>query len=66
MPVLCAMWFCTGPLEPVGRRDKRALQVLLFAPPSALTDKWSQGFVNKIIAMASGWLSIRARSRQSV
>ena len=57
--------FALGPLEPVGRRDKKTLQgALVLAPPSALTDKWSQGFVNKIIAMASGWLSIRARSRQ--
>ena len=54
-----------GAIEPVGRRDKKSLLGnLILAPPSALTDKWSQGFANKVIAMASGWLSIRARSRQ--
>ena len=57
--------FDLGPLEPVGRKPKKDLVgSLVLAPPSALTDRWAQAFSDVIPAMASGWLSIRARARQ--
>ncbi len=37
---------------------------IVFAPPSALNDRWSRKLPNVITAMASGWMQIRARSKQ--
>ncbi|WP_395338074.1 ligase-associated DNA damage response exonuclease [Ningiella sp. W23] len=37
---------------------------LVLAPPSALNDRWSRKLPNVITAMASGWMQIRARSKQ--
>lgn len=37
---------------------------IVLAPPSALTDRWSRRLPNVKIAMASGWMQIRARSKQ--
>ncbi len=38
-------------------------QVVL-APPSALADRWSRRLPDPILAMASGWMLVRARARQ--
>lgn len=37
---------------------------IVLAPPSALNDRWSRKFPDVITAMASGWMQIRARSKQ--
>jgi putative mRNA 3-end processing factor len=37
---------------------------IVLAPPSALSDRWSRKLPNVITAMASGWMQIRARSKQ--
>lgn len=37
---------------------------IVLAPPSALNDRWSRKLPNVMTAMASGWMQIRARSKQ--
>jgi putative mRNA 3-end processing factor len=37
---------------------------IVLAPPSALHDRWSRKLPNVMTAMASGWMQIRARSKQ--
>ena len=37
---------------------------IVLAPPSALTDRWSRKLPNVLTCMASGWMQIRARSKQ--
>jgi putative mRNA 3-end processing factor len=37
---------------------------IVFCPPSALAEKWSRRFGEPMIAMASGWMRVRARARQ--
>lgn len=45
--------------------DKRTLAgKIVLAPPSALNDRWSRKLPNVRTAMASGWMQIRARSKQ--
>lgn len=55
-----------GHLVPVADvADKRTLAgEIVLAPPSALTDAWSRRLPDPVTAMASGWLSVRARARQ--
>lgn len=54
-----------GEVEPVGRQRKADFAgSLVLCPPSALVAPWGQGFPDAIKSMASGWLRIRARSRQ--
>ena len=38
---------------------------VVLAPPSALKDRWSRRFKNKISSQASGWLSIKQRVKQN-
>jgi putative mRNA 3-end processing factor len=37
---------------------------IVLAPPSALQDRWSRKLPNVITSVASGWMQIRARSKQ--
>lgn len=37
---------------------------IVLAPPSALQDRWSRKLPNVMTAMASGWMQIRARTKQ--
>lgn len=37
---------------------------IVLAPPSALSDRWSRKLPNVMTSMASGWMQIRARSKQ--
>ena len=37
---------------------------IVLAPPSALNDRWSRKLPNVMTSMASGWMQIRARSKQ--
>lgn len=54
-----------GPLKPAtaGVRSDFAGQIVV-APPSALADRWSRRFPDPVVALASGWMRIRARARQ--
>ncbi len=38
---------------------------IVICPPSALQDIWSRKFPDPVNAMASGWMRVRARARQS-
>ena len=56
-----------GSLAPVQDMDKKDLQgKIVMAPPSALHDRWSRRLPEPITAMASGWMTIRARARQKL
>jgi putative mRNA 3-end processing factor len=39
---------------------------VIMAPPSALHDRWSRRLPDPITAMASGWMTVRARARQKL
>jgi len=38
---------------------------IVIAPPGALKDRWSRRLSDPILAMASGWMSVKQRARQS-
>lgn len=54
-----------GDVQPASQLDltSSAGQIVL-CPPSALQEKWSRRFANVVIALASGWMQIRARAKQ--
>ncbi|RUT34602.1 ligase-associated DNA damage response exonuclease [Arsenicitalea aurantiaca] len=37
---------------------------VVIAPPSALKDRWSRRLPDPVLAMASGWMSVKQRARQ--
>lgn len=37
---------------------------IVIAPPSALKDRWSRRLADPLLAMASGWMSVKQRARQ--
>lgn len=39
---------------------------IVLAPPSALKDRWSRRLADPVVAMASGWMSVKQRARQSL
>lgn len=54
-----------GPLRKVtgvAKEDFRG--TITIAPPSALKDQWSRRFPDPVIAMASGWMSVKQRAKQ--
>ncbi|WP_194744470.1 ligase-associated DNA damage response exonuclease [Thermaurantiacus tibetensis] len=54
-----------GDLRPVAGTPKDELRgAIVLAPPSALADRWSRRLPDPLVAMASGWMRIRARARQ--
>lgn len=54
-----------GELRPATAAAKAELAgALVLAPPSATADRWSRRLTDPVIAMASGWLSVRGRARQ--
>lgn len=56
-----------GSLAPVADVAKEDLQgKIVLAPPSALHDRWSRRLPDPVTAMASGWMTIRARARQKL
>ncbi len=50
-------------ITPETDRKQLAGEIVL-APPSALADRWSRRLPDVVTAMASGWMQIRARSKQ--
>lgn len=55
-----------GAWHPVSEvKDKSTLAgKIVLCPPSALADRWSRRFPDVLTAMASGWMTVRARARQ--
>jgi putative mRNA 3-end processing factor len=54
-----------GELRPATIASKDDLKgALILAPPSALQDRWSRRLTDPVLALASGWMSVRARARQ--
>ncbi len=54
-----------GELRPASSLDVQTSQgTIVLCPPSALQEKWSRRFVHPVLAMASGWMQIRARAKQ--
>jgi putative mRNA 3-end processing factor len=54
-----------GPTLPATQEGKGDLAgQIVIAPPGALADRWSRRFADPVSAFASGWMRIRARSRQ--
>jgi putative mRNA 3-end processing factor len=39
---------------------------IVIAPPSALKDRWSRRLADPVLAVASGWMSVKQRARQSL
>ena len=66
---LCALYeaqgVALGPLLPATGVAKEALKgQIVLAPPSALGDRWTRRLPDPVLAMASGWMRVRARARQ--
>jgi putative mRNA 3-end processing factor len=56
-----------GPLRPATGVAKAELAgKIVIAPPSALKDRWSRRLADPVLAMASGWMSVKQRARQSL
>jgi putative mRNA 3-end processing factor len=54
-----------GSVAPAATQPPSAMKGrLVMCPPSSLSDKWSRRFGDAITAAASGWMRVRARSRQ--
>lgn len=67
---LCALYetrgIALGPLVPVLEVGKAQLAGgIVIAPPSALKDRWNRRLPDPVLAMASGWMSVKQRARQS-
>lgn len=67
---LCALYAARGvglgqlvPVLEVGKAEL-AGQIVI-APPSALKDLWSRRLPDPVLAMASGWMSVKQRAKQS-
>jgi len=54
-----------GTLSPATAAAKAAMagQIVL-APPAAIADRWARRLPDPLVAMASGWMRVRARARQ--
>lgn len=56
-----------GELRKALDRDKEELVgAVIMAPPSALKDRWSRRLADPVIAYASGWMTIKQRTKQSL
>jgi putative mRNA 3-end processing factor len=56
-----------GPLKLVSEAAKGELEgQVVICPPSALNDRWSRRLPDPVTAMASGWMRVRQRARQSL
>ena len=71
MIALCNLYrsfgFDLGPLTAVAevaRPNTKLGGEIVFAPPSALADRWSRRLADPVTAFASGWMRVKARARQ--
>jgi putative mRNA 3-end processing factor len=67
---LCALYeergIGLGPLLPSLEVNKAELEgKIVIAPPSAIKDRWSRRLPDPVLAVASGWMSVKQRARQS-
>lgn len=46
------------------RRNALAGEIII-APPGSIGDRWANRFADPVVAMASGWMQIRQRAKQS-
>jgi len=54
-----------GPTLPATTGEKGDFAgAIIVAPPSAIADRWARRFPDPVLALASGWMRIRARARQ--
>ena len=54
-----------GDLRPASEASKEVLAgALVLAPPSAANDRWSRRLTDPVVAVASGWMGVRARAKQ--
>ncbi len=55
-----------GDLRPAtSLKGEKLAGEIVVAPPSAISDRWSRRFADPVTAVASGWMRVRARARQS-
>ena len=55
-----------GDIRPATGPDKASLAgAVIIAPPSAVKDVWSRRFPDPVIAVASGWMTVKQRAKQS-
>ncbi len=55
-----------GVLRPTMGTGKAELAgQIVIAPPSAIKDRWSRRLPDPVLAVASGWMSVKQRARQS-
>lgn len=55
-----------GDVRPVDASSRRGLAgEIVLCPPAALADPWARRFADPLRALASGWMRIRARAKQS-
>jgi putative mRNA 3-end processing factor len=67
---LCALYerlgVKLGDLRPVaGAKPADMAGAIVLCPPSALADRWSRRFKEPVTSMASGWMRVRQRAKQS-
>ena len=67
---LCALYeelgIPLGTLLPALDVSKAQLEGrIVIAPPSAIKDRWSRRLPDPVLAVASGWMSVKQRARQS-
>lgn len=67
---LCDLYQSTGldlgELKPAAELSlEESKGKIVLCPPSALREKWSRRFADVLPALASGWMQIRARAKQS-
>lgn len=54
-----------GELRPATETDKADLRgQIVLAPPGAANQSWARRLPDPVVAMASGWMGVRARARQ--
>jgi len=68
---LCALYeargIALGDLRPALDLPKSALAgQIVIAPPSAIKDRWSRRLPDPVLCVASGWMSVKQRARQSL
>lgn len=60
-----AQGFALGELRQATAASKAELAgEVVLAPPSAIADRWARRIPDPLVAMASGWMAVRARARQ--
>ncbi len=67
---LCALYaergIALGELRPVLETAKADLAgQIVIAPPGAIKDRWSRRLPDPVLAVASGWMSVKQRARQA-